>query len=190
MVGAVTVSRFTIPAGKEREYESMLLSFGDEVREDRGYVSTSVWHDVVHQDRYLRITAFENWEALEKSYQEMVDSGFLVEAVEKWGVAPDVIRCVPAWSHRFSFKDIHDSEFLSLSIRALDPGFGSDWVNKLKNNFREVSLIPGFEGAWVGTTDILPDQVTGIVLWQDEASFKRSVPADVEYQIDLYSAYR
>lgn len=190
MIGAVTVSRFSIPAGKEREYEEMLRSFGDEVADDKGFVSTSVWQDLSNPNKFVRLTGFKSFDALFSSYDQMVASGFLEEAVEKWGVAPDVMRVEPVDEFKSGFGKMREHEILSLSVRVMDPGYGDAWIEKMKYNFDEISALPGMEGWFIGRSDEVSDEIVGIASWDTEEACRRSIPPKVHYPIGIYRRYR
>lgn len=190
MIGAATVSRFSIPAGKEREYEEMLRSFGDEVADDKGFVATSVWQDLSDPNRFVRLTGFKDFDTLFKSYDEMVASGFLEEAVAKWGIAPDVMRLEPVAEHGTGFKKLRENEILSLSIRVMDPGYGDAWIEKMKYNFEEISALPGMAGWFIGRSDEVTDEIVGVASWESEEACRRSIPPKVHYPIGIYRRYR
>lgn len=190
MIGAVTVSRFEIPVGKEREYEEMLRSFGEEVAGDKGFVATSVWQDTTNPNKFMRLTGFKDFDSLFKSYEEMVESGFLEAAVEKWGVAPDVMRVEPVQERGLGIKKMRENECLSLSIRVMDPGYGEAWVEKMKYNFEEIAVLPGMAGWFIGRSDEVEDEIVGIVSWETEEACMRSIPPRVHYPISVYRRYR
>lgn len=190
MVGAVTVSRFEIPQGQEREYEQMLLSFGDEVSDDRGFIATSVWQEVDNPNRFLRLTAFRDFDSLFKSYDEMVQSGFLETAVEKWGIAPDVKRIVPIEKKGDGVEHMRENPFVSVSIRAMEPGQGDPWVQKMKYNFAEIESLPGMQGWFIGRCDELDDEIVGIVGWASEEACRRTIPPHMHYPVTVYRRYR
>lgn len=189
-VGAVTISRFKIPAGHEKEYEGMLRSFGDEVQDDSGFISTSVWKDLDRAGEFMRITAFRDFDALFQSYDEMVENGFLEEAVERWGVAPDVRRQIPVYSKNFEFKQLGKMEFLSLSVRAMEPGQGPAWIEKMKYNFAEIEILPGMRGCWIGQHDEIDDEIAGIVIWDSLDACRQSIPEPLHYPIHVFARYR
>jgi len=190
MSGAVTISRFSIPAGKEREYEEMLRSFGDAVANDMGFESTSVWQDIKNPAEFMRLTSFKDFDSLFKSYDHMVESGFLEGAVLKWGVAPDVRRQIPIWSHHFDFARAHESEILSLSVRAMEPGQGDAWADKMRYNFTEMQVLPGMHGCWIGRSDEIDDEISGIATWATEEACCSSIPDHLHYPIHVYRRYR
>lgn len=190
MVGAVTVSRFEIPAGKEREYEGMLRSFGEQVADDRGFVATSVWQDIENPNQFVRLTAFKDFDSLFKSYDEMVESGFLEAAVERWGVAPDVKRIVPIEEKGPGIQNMREHQVLSLSIRAMEPGQGNPWVEKMKYNFAEMEALPGMHAWFIGRSDEVDDEIVGLVGWATEEACRRTIPDTLHYPISVYRRYR
>ncbi|ARU41074.1 hypothetical protein CCB80_07940 [Armatimonadetes bacterium Uphvl-Ar1] len=190
MIGAVTVSRFEIPVGKDREYEEMLRSFGDEVADDKGFVATSVWQDIDSPHKFMRVTAFRDFDSLFSSYDEMVASGFLEAAVEKWGIAPDVMRVEPVARHGVGVEQFRTHDVMSLSIRAMEPGYGDEWIEKMKYNFEEVSVLPGMEGWFIGRSDEVEDEIVGMVSWDTEEACRRTIPDSVHYDIRVFRRYR
>lgn len=184
------MSRFSIPVGKEQEYEEMLQSFGEEVADDKGFVATSVWQDLGDPHRFVRLTGFKSFETLFSSYDQMVESGFLEEAVTKWGIAPDVMRVEPVGEHGVGFKKLRESEILSLSIRVMDPGYGDAWIEKMKYNFEEIAALPGMHGWFIGRSDEVVDEIVGIASWDSEDACRRSIPPKVHYPIGLYRRYK
>lgn len=170
----------------------MMMSFGDTVRDGGGFLGTSVWRSLSGDGEFVRMTAYESVAALDASYESMLASGFLERAVQRYGVAPDVTRCLPVYSASgFAFGAGEDAAgYLTLSMRAMDLGEGPAWVEKLKYNFTEISLIPGFSGCWIGVTDDVPDEVTGLALWQTEGSARSSIPDSPHYEIKVFGRYR
>lgn len=190
MARALTISRFRIPFAEARKYEGMLEAPKSVAEGVDGYISTSVWREVNDRDSYLRLTFFRDVTAMDQFYDKINRSQALIDSINKYGIAPDVQRCEVFELIRMAPNRIHESEFLSLSIRAMDPGHGVDWAEKLSMNLQEVSTIPGFEGAAVASGESVPDEIVGLALWQTPDSFKRSVPDRPDYEISLYELYR
>ncbi len=155
-----------------------------------GFLSTSVWRLVKDDTNFFRLTIFDDLTSMDSFYETIMKSDGLIEAIRKFGVVPDVIRLGVDQFHYFNPKHIHSSEYMSYSLRALDPGYGPDWAEKLGNNFEEVASIPGFEGAMVASGLAVDERVAGFAFWQTADSFKRSVPDNPDYDIDLYKLYR
>ncbi len=189
-VGAVQISRFTIPSGNERDYEGMLRSFGEEVGDDSGFISTTVWQDIDHPGAFMRVTAFRDFDALFKSYDEMVESGFLEESIEKYGISPDIRRNIPIWDKRFDFHQLKKVQYISLSVRAMEPGQGVPWIEKMKYNFAEIEILPGMRGCWIGQHDEIEDEITGLVAWDSLESCRQSIPQPLHYPIYVFRRYR
>lgn len=187
---ACAISRFSIPADRIRECEPVLGDFPISATQEPGFLSSSVWHNTKNKEGFLRMTFFESVETMEAFYDKIAKSDALVFAIQKFGLVPDVVATTVESSFGFKPRDIHKSQFLSFSKRSEDPGMGQDWVDKLSNNFEEISVIPGFEGGVVGRSLNEEDTILGMAMWHDEASFKRSVPDMPDYEIDLYKLYR
>lgn len=190
MKAALTISRFTIPHERVRECEPMLGSVPEQARSAPGFLSSSVWRLVSEDQSFFRLTIFDGVETMDAFYDGISKSDGLLDAIRNFGVVPDVIRMSIDSFHHFDPRRIHESEFMSFSLRALDPGYGPEWAEKLGNNFEEVSTLPGFEGALVSTGLDVDERVAGFAFWQTVDSFRRSVPDNPDYAIDLYKLYR
>lgn len=187
---ALNVSRFQIPKERMRECEPLLGDFPQLAKNAEGFVSTSVWRKATDLEQCVRVTFFASPESMRAFYDQILKSDQLIETIIKYGVAPDVLTLNVNHIVGFDPKEIHRSEFMSLSVRAMDPGMGMDWVEKLTGNFEEVEVLPGFEGAVVASTEPDAERVGGLAFWQTEENFQRSVPDRPDYTIDLYSLYR
>jgi hypothetical protein len=85
---------------------------------------------------------------------------------------------------------IREREVLSLSIRAMEPGQGEPWVEKMKYNFAEVAALPGLAGWFIGRSDEVEDEIVGIASWDNHEACMRSIPDSVHYPISVYRRYR
>lgn len=186
----LTVSQFTIPKEQSRICEPLLSDFPEKAKNASGFISTSVWRKCSSTEMYLRLTAFETQEDSDAFYDGILKSDALVEAINKFGLVPDVTQFRSARNVQVHLNKVHESEFMSLSMRSMDPGMEGDWIDKLENNFREVSMIGGFEGAIVGLETDSSLRVLGLAFWQTEEAFKRSVPSNPDYEISVFSLYR
>ena len=155
-----------------------------------GFVSSSVWRLVKDHEQFLRLTIFDSIEEMDSFYDSILKSDGLIETIRKYGVVPDVTRMEIDSLQGFKPADVHRSEFMSFSLRAMDLGMGDEWVSKLRNNFAEIQYIPGFEGAMIASGLVDDERVAGFAFWQTEASFSKSVPDNPGYEIEIYSLYR
>ncbi len=186
----ITISQFSIPKSEARVCEPLLSDFPEKAKQAPGFISTSVWRHSTDMESFLRLTVFENQVDSDSFYDRILKSDSLVEAIQRFGIAPNVTQFSTNSLIKFDPARVHESEFLSFSLRALDPGMESEWVQKLKNNLTEVSSIGGFEGAMIGTETDSSARVAGLAFWQTAESFARSVPSNPDYEIKLYSLYR
>lgn len=186
----LTVSQFHIPASEARTCEPLLGDFPDAAKAAPGFISTSVWKSIQNPEKYLRLTVFDTVDNMDTFYDQILKSDRLVETISKFGIVPDVIQFDVNHVLGFDPAKVHSSEFMSFSLRAMDPGYDSDWVEKLTDNFREVSLIGGFEGAMVATEEGAASRVAGMAFWQTQDAFNRSVPDNPDYEIQLFKLYR
>ena len=190
MPAALTISRFPIPQDKLRECEPLIGELPAAAQGAPGFLSTSVWRDVNSPDEFMRLTIFESEESMDAFYDGILKSDRLVEQIRAYGIVPDVTRMEVDKFQGFDPKKVHSSEFMSFSLRALDPGMGDDWVAKMGNNFAEIQYIPGFEGAMISSDMEIDERVAGFAFWQTADSFRKSVPDNPGYEIDLYKLYR
>ncbi|MFN7171829.1 MAG: hypothetical protein ACK4P3_03460 [Fimbriimonadaceae bacterium] len=77
-------------------------------------------------------------------------------------------------------------EFLSLTDRRADMGYGDDLEQELGRIMGELSVIEGFIGALYGRDNSSEDEVLAVALWRRKFAFENSLPAGRPHDVRLY----
>jgi hypothetical protein len=77
-------------------------------------------------------------------------------------------------------------EFLSLTDRRADIGYGNDLEQELGRIMSELSVIEGFIGAMYGRDNSSEDEVLAVALWKRKFAFENSLPAGRPHDVRLY----
>lgn len=190
MTQALNLSQFTIPADQAESARKILTSSSNLVGQSSGLISSTVWQNVPNQTEFARLTFFESVADIHSFYDQIQGSDELVTAIQEYGISPDVSKASVDWAHHFQPAKLMEHPFVSVSERALDPGRGKDWVEKLKNNFEEISILPGYRGSAICTDIETPEIVIGLAFWDDEESYVSSIPSNPSYPIRFFALYQ
>ncbi|MBX3111521.1 MAG: hypothetical protein KF857_05885 [Fimbriimonadaceae bacterium] len=190
MVGIIGITRINVGRGALVEVEPTFLELQGEVRRVAPGVESSLWRCEDDDHRFLQLSTLPSVEVKDALVDHLVRTRLVEQAAERLHGIPDVQHFQPSWSMRVTAASVHQSALLSVSLRAMDLGFGDAWVEKLGDNFREVSVIPGFEGAMIAKSLVVEDQVLGLGFWSVSSAFHQSVPPRPSYEIDLYRRFR
>lgn len=190
MVGVIGITRINVGRGALVEVEPTFLELQGEIHRVAPGVETSLWRCEGDDHRFLQLSSLPSVEAKNALADHLVKTRLVEQAAERLRGVPDVQHFAPAWAMRVTAATIHKPMLMSVSLRAMELGYGDEWVEKLSDNFREVSVIPGFEGAVIAKSLIVEDQVLGLGFWTVSTAFQQSVPPDPSYEIDLYRRFR
>lgn len=80
----------------------------------------------------------------------------------------------------------NSGDFLSISHRIAEPGMTDEMEDELEGIFQELMAIEGFIGSMHGTNEALDEELIGLAFWDDEESFRKSLPRKMMYNIDLF----
>ncbi len=190
MKGVIGITRIAVAQGALVEVEPTYLGIQAEVKKVDPAIQTSLWRHEEDDHRFLQLVTIPSVEVYERLGEHMMRSRVVEEASIKLVTTPDVQHFIPEWSGKTNEDSAHQQALLSISLRAMDPGYGPEWISKLTDNFREVSVIPGFAGAVVARSTIVDDQILGLAFWDVSTAFRQSVPPHPHYLIELYRRFR
>ena len=155
----------------------------DGVEGFRGY---GVWQSV--QDSLARMILF-SYASDEAAAQGLTCIGERRSLVERQGYSAepaDVLGLHVVHAEGVFTNGVAQASAISISIRIAEPGYGHELVDIYLRTFAELAAIPGFAGHLVAVNQNLPEEAVGLAAWDDEASFRASLPHQKVYQVRLY----
>jgi|GEM_PF-4860145 len=75
---------------------------------------------------------------------------------------------------------------LSMSSRVAEPGRAQELLDDFELMFRELAPIAGLRGWSFGSQNDLSELIFGFAFWDDEASYRISLPKNSSYELALY----
>jgi len=151
-----------------------------------GYEGVGLWQSPTKDNEFLALYHYSSLEAAEKGLEVVAEQRTATEAAPAQLMPPDVTRM--ELHRRLGRREPNAKvgDFLSISFRMADPGYGETLMEDLDRTFEEISLIPGFLGAEYGRNDTLRDEIIGIVSWKNARAFYDSVPPGRDHDLTLY----
>lgn len=77
-------------------------------------------------------------------------------------------------------------DYLSMSLRVAEPGYGKELASELEQIFGELMLLNGFCGWIVAPSDTLAEEIVGLCSWVSPTAFQTSIPTGILYEVRLY----
>lgn len=181
MKSVVLLARFSLQASKAEEFRELFAKAPEVGSPDR-----SLWLDERDPDRYLLILSFDSVEASELSLAEAADNG-LVDKLEACIVGAIDARAGRRRRRlRSGFGNAPVGTYGSLSVRTASTGFSKELFDEMKRIMRELEYIEGFKGSEILENVSLSDQLITLAFWDSVASFDRSLPPHLIYEVELY----
>lgn len=190
MQGVIGVTRIQVGRGALVEVEPVFMEVQAEVHKASAGAMTSLWRDEDDDHHFVQLSTIPTMEEFQKVSSHLLQSRVVEHASERLKTVPDAQQFVPLWSAKVNAETLHKANLVSVSERAMDMGYGQEWADKLSDNFREVSVIPGFAGAVVAQSIALQDTILGLGFWDISTAFQQSVPPHPHYTIKLYRRFR
>ncbi|MCC7101528.1 MAG: hypothetical protein IT206_00445 [Fimbriimonadaceae bacterium] len=100
--------------------------------------------------------------------------------------APDVHPVLPHRIHGSPARKIEVGQCCSLSMRRADPGYSDTLLEEMSDIVESLRYLDGYLGSIVGTNPALPEEIIGLVFWQDQFSYEESNPHKGLYEIWLF----
>lgn len=152
-----------------------------------GALGFSMWREVDSREGFLVIFEYRDVEAAESGLKALAGIRLLAESQTADYHPADVLRLRTEFRSGGRVSDSPKPGYLSLSVRVADPGFGNELFDEVTVIFQELAFIPGFAGSLVGCSDVLAEEVVGIVTWSSRAAFEASLPPHQRmYDVKLY----
>ena len=151
-----------------------------------GFQGFGVWQSVQEPHARLILFSYASEEAAQAGLVAISARRSLVERQGKGAEPADVMGLAVAHAEGALAHGLSQAAALSISIRIAEPGYGDKLVDAYLQTFAELAAIPGFAGLLVGVNQNLPEEVVGLAAWDDEGSFRASLPRQRVYQVKLY----
>ena len=151
-----------------------------------GYYGASAWESMESQDEIMILVEFRQDKCGDKILEEFSQDRL---AIDELGLSRSPADVTVFDLESFAGTRPADAQcgtLLSLSRRVSSPGLGEELERELDGIFGSLTLIPGYLGHVYGSHVAVSDQVLGMVLWETEESFRRSLPKNAPYRLHLY----
>lgn len=162
----------------------------DEISDIQGFLSSTVWQPANGGDGYLVLNGYQSLEAANEAQLRVTEGRFLAEAIQNFSNPLDIRQCTLVHQDGTPASGISVGQFMSLSDRSADPGLGPELETEIANIFGELKSIEGYLGSIVGHSLILPEEVIGLVFWDQREAFEQSLPRKVLYEVKLFQRIR
>lgn len=152
-----------------------------------GFRSMCIWRDCDLPLRYA-VTFHEDVESPASLgiWPELMRSEEMFDELVSHEVAPDVRHIVVHNHHMAAPSDVPLGGWMSVSVRVAEIGYGEELAEELGEIFVQLRDLEGYQGSMIGRLYGLEEEVVGIVLWNNEAGFERSVPKKSMYEVRLF----
>jgi len=182
----VIIARMYLPASAleaalayHRELSKTLAASVD------GFEGSGYWQSYNDPTYTMIHYQYRDQAAAEQGLVALVDKRPLTERTELVSSPPDVLGIdIKGRQGRRVTSEVGD--WLSISIRMADTGYGQDLCDELDRIFQEISVLDGFLGAEYGVNQTLEDQVVGLALWSSREAFTASVPPGTIYDVNVF----
>lgn len=150
-----------------------------------GFEGSGYWQSYNDPTYTMIHYQYRDQAAAELGLKALVDKRPLTERTELVSSPPDVLGIdIKGRQGRRVTSEVGD--WLSISIRMADTGYGQDLCDELDRIFQEISVLDGFLGAEYGVNQTLEDQVVGLALWSSREAFTASVPPGTIYDVNVF----
>lgn len=151
-----------------------------------GFQGLSLWRNYDNGERFLAMYRYRDLACAEVGLQALTENRLLAQTAVASAEPADVIRGFVLGEDGRAPNDVRTGQYLSLSIRVAEPGYGQDLANELERIFGELTLIPGYLGSLYARNETLAEEIVGIVTWESPQAFASSVPPGTLYELMLY----
>lgn len=161
-------------------------SVTDALKSVEGFQGFGLWQDVEDELDHLILFSYASPEAAKRGLVAVSERRTLAERQEHGAMPADAMTL--AVHHAYGALDgqIAPSSALSLSIRIAEPGYGPELIDEYDQIFAALAAIPGYAGMLIANNGNLPEEVVGLVAWDDQLAFRASLPKQPAYQVKLY----
>ncbi|RYG24846.1 hypothetical protein EON82_09265 [bacterium] len=151
-----------------------------------GFQGAGLWQSVQDPLSRMILFSYASPEAAAKGLVAISARRSLVERQGEAAAPADVLGLIVVHTEGAFVHGLSQAAALSISIRIAEPGYGAELVDSYIQTFAELAAIPGFAGMLVAVNQNLSEEVVGLAAWDDERSFRASLPRQKVYQVRLY----
>ncbi len=151
-----------------------------------GFLSLSYFEDVESPSNFVSVAHYASPEAMTAAYTKLQEDRVYDKLAQKLSHPMEIEWLDVYGGFGKGFRDADVGEMCSISIRTASPGMGADLAKETADIFKNISAMQGFRGCVIGVNRNIQEQVIGICLWDDAASFEASIPDRETYEINLY----
>jgi heme-degrading monooxygenase HmoA len=174
----------------EPRYESGAAHYYQEIDKKlqvvEGYLGVGLWRSMRTPGEFISLYHYSSGDAAERAYGLIGNSRVQVISRSAPITPADVSRIEIFSKLGRDEPNAKVGDFLSVSDRVADPGFGPELIEEVTQTLQNLTLLPGFLGAECGRSEALPDRVFGIASWESEAAYRGSIPPGRIPDVDLY----
>lgn len=181
ILASVAVHELDVP-NMEAYYRKLQPALG----RVEGFQGLSLWRNIGDRERHLVLYHYASIEAADTGLSALADGKLLAETAVVNKEPANVMRIIVLGQQGKAVQAVAPGQFLSLSVRVSDPGYGQELADELDRIFGELTLIPGFLGSVYGRSESLEEEVVGLVTWGTRQAFESSVPEGTLYEVKLY----
>ncbi|MBS1716427.1 MAG: hypothetical protein JSS72_01695 [Armatimonadetes bacterium] len=149
-------------------------------------VRDSLWQRERFPKQFLTLHGFAN-ENDAKTYQQSIGATNYPEQFAQICVTPPNIvylECTHAVGGHMLVKP--DEDFLSISHRIAEPGYGEQLAEEIEMIFSELTMIAGFRAGLVCVNQALEEEVYSFASWSKLEAFLASLPEIEVYKVLAY----
>jgi hypothetical protein len=151
-----------------------------------GYYGASAWESVESGDEIMILVEFRQDDCGDNTLQRFSRDKLAFEEANLAASPADVTVFEVQSSSGLRPSDASSGQYLSVSRRIASPGLGEELERELDWIFGSLAVIPGYLGHLYGSHVSVSDKVLGLVLWESEESFRKSLPKSAPYRLHLY----
>ena len=150
-----------------------------------GFEGSGYWQSYNDPTYTMIHYQYRDQASAEAGLRQLVEKRPLTERADLMTSPPDVLGIdIKGRLGRRVTSEVGD--WLSISIRMADTGYGPELCEELDRIFHEISVLDGFLGAEYGVNQTLDDQVVGLALWTSREAFATSVPPGTIYDVNVF----
>ena len=182
----VILAKLHIQPIHHRQAASYYSAIDKALRSVDGYEGVGLWQSPTRTSEFIALYHYASLAAAEKGLEVVSEEGVLSESMPSEEIPADVRRVEIFKKSGRREPNAKVGDFLSISFRLADPGYGERLMEEIDRIIDEISYIPGFLGAEYGRNQSLEDEIIGIVSWDSREAFASSVPPGTLYEVNLY----